>query len=91
MARDPKTEETIDRQGAMTEAVMMGLRLLREGVNVGGFSRRYEVKFESHYAEAIKRGMERGLLEWLDAKGGKRLRLTREGRFIANEAILPFF
>ncbi len=89
-ARDPKTEETITPEGAMTEAMMMGLRLVREGVDTVYFSRRYGVDFETHYEEAISRGMERGLLEWGTTTDGKRLRLTKEGRFIANEAILPF-
>lgn len=90
MAREPKSEETITPEGALSEAMMMGLRLVREGVNAATFSQQYAINFESHFADAIARGMERGLLEWVAAPDGKRLRLTMSGRFIANEAILPF-
>jgi oxygen-independent coproporphyrinogen-3 oxidase len=90
MARDSKTEEAITPEGALSEAMMMGLRLVREGVNGSAFSQYYGIDFESHFASAIARGMERGLLEWIAAPDGNRLRLTQAGRFIANEAILPF-
>jgi oxygen-independent coproporphyrinogen-3 oxidase len=91
MAREGASEEAITPEGARTEAIMMGLRLTREGIDPAQFGERYGVEFERHYAVPIARGYERGLLEWVDAPGGLRLRLTREGRFIANEAILPFF
>lgn len=90
MARDSKTEETITPEGALSEAMMMGLRLVREGVSAVEVSQRYGIEFEHHYAAAIARGMDRGLLEWVEAPHGRRLRLTQSGRFIANEAILPF-
>jgi oxygen-independent coproporphyrinogen-3 oxidase len=90
MARDPKTEETITPEGALSEAMMMGLRLVREGVSAVEVSQRYGIEFEHHYAAAITRGMDRGLLEWVETPHDRRLRLTQSGRFIANEAILPF-
>jgi oxygen-independent coproporphyrinogen-3 oxidase len=91
MARDSATAEHITREGAMTEAMMMGLRLVRQGVSVEDFSHRYDVDFKAHYAEAIERGMQRGLLEWVQTPTDLRLCLTATGRFLANEAILPFF
>lgn len=90
MARDPKTEEAITHEGALSEAMMMGLRLVREGVSTVEVNQRYGIEFERHYAAAIARGMDRNLLEWVNAPDGNRLRLTQSGRFIANEAILPF-
>ncbi len=90
-AHDPKTKEAVARDAALLEAVMMGLRLIREGISPRQLSERYDVDFEKHYAAAIEHGFARGLLEWVDTPTDRRLRLTFQGRFIANEAILAFF
>ena len=90
-AHDSKNEESVDTDAALLEAVMMGLRLIREGISPRQLSERYGVDFEAHYAAAIAHGFERGLLEWVDTADDRRLRLTFQGRFIANEAILAFF
>ncbi len=90
MARDPKTLEQIDRDTAQAEQMMLGLRLLREGVGEAGFMERFQVGLEARYQGAIARGLERELLEWVASPQGRRLRLTGRGYFLANEATLPF-
>ncbi len=74
----------------MAEQMMLGLRLVREGVGAHEFETRFGLGLNEQYADAIHHGIERGLTEWVETPQGKRLRLTKAGRFLANEATLPF-
>lgn len=89
-ARDEKSLELIDSQTAMAEHMLLGLRLVREGVSSSGFAAHFGVPLAEHFSEAIAPGLERGLTEWVDTPDGPHLRLTRQGRFLANQAVLPF-
>lgn len=89
-AREEKSMEFIDPQTAMAEHMLLGLRLVREGVSSAEFAARFGVTLEEHFAAAIPPGLERGLTEWIGAPDGPHLRLTRQGRFLANQAVLPF-
>ena len=91
MARDDKTFEHIDRETEMLEHMMLGLRLVREGVGAKEFETRFGVALEKHYANPIAVGIERGLLEWVQSPTQQRLRLTKGGRLLANQAIVQFF
>lgn len=90
LARDENTLERIDRETAMAEHMLLGLRLVREGVSAGEFAARFGVGLAEKYARAIELGLQRGLAEWLDALHGPRLRLTRRGRFLANQVVVEF-
>jgi hypothetical protein len=70
--------------------MLLGLRLVREGVSANEFEARFSVSLQEYYAGAIEFGLKRGLSEWLDTPQGLRLRLTRSGRFLANQVIRPF-
>jgi hypothetical protein len=74
----------------MAEHMLLGLRLIREGVGATAFEARFGISLMERYPQAITYGLERGLTEWLAAPDGPHLRLTREGRFLANRAMLPF-
>ncbi len=89
-ARDEKTLEPIDAATAMSEHMLLGLRLVREGVGAAEFEARFGAPLAERYPQAITRGLERGLLEWLDSPQGPRLRLTPQGRFLANQAVVEF-
>lgn len=89
-ARDEKTVEPIDPATAMAEHMLLGLRLVREGVSAAEFEARFGVSLQERYPQAITPGLERGLLEWLDSPQGPRLRLTPQGRFLANQAVVEF-
>jgi len=91
MARDENTFEQIDRHTEMLEHIMLGLRLVREGVGANTFERRFGTSLEAHYATPIAYGIERGLLEWIQTPSQRHLRLTRGGRLLANEATVQFF
>jgi oxygen-independent coproporphyrinogen-3 oxidase len=89
-ACDEKSLEAIDLQTAMAEHMLLGLRLVREGVSAAEFESRFGLSLPERYPEAIAHGLERGLTEWIESPAGPRLRLTREGRFLANQAVVPF-
>jgi len=82
--------EQIDRPTAMAEQMLLGLRLVREGVSAGEFAARFGVSLTEQFGPAIEDGLHRGLTEWLDTDAGPRLRLTRSGRFLANQVMVQF-
>lgn len=90
LARDERTLEQIDPPTAMREHMLLGLRLVQEGVSAAGFETRFGVSLQSCYTEAIESGLKQGLLEWLNAADGPHLRLTPRGRFVANQVMIQF-
>ncbi|HEY8489659.1 MAG TPA: radical SAM family heme chaperone HemW [Dehalococcoidia bacterium] len=78
-------EETLDPATEMAETVILGLRLA-DGVSLPAFQARFGVSLPAVYGDAVRELTDLGLLE---AAGG-RLRLTRRGRLLANEAFLRF-
>ncbi|GAB4411166.1 MAG: radical SAM family heme chaperone HemW [Anaerolineae bacterium] len=89
-AHDEKSLETIDPETAMAEHMLLGLRLVREGVSAAEFEARFGVSLTDRYPQAVAHGLERGLTEWAESPTGPRLRLTRQGRFLANQAVVEF-
>jgi len=77
--------ERPDRATAMADTITLGLRLV-EGVDLAVFQRRFTVDARGEFAGAIERGVADGLLEVTE----DRLRLTRCGRLLANEALVRF-
>lgn len=90
VARDEKTFEVIDPQTAMTEHMLLGLRLVREGVSAATFEARFGLSLSERYPDAIAFGLEHRLIEWLATPAASHLRLTKKGCFLANQVILRF-
>ena len=74
----------------MQEQLLLGLRLLREGVSLAQFEARFGESLLELYAEAVSNSLARGLAEWVQAVDGPHLRLTRAGCFVANQVIIEF-
>lgn len=89
-ARDETTYELLDRDTEMAEHMLLGLRLVQEGVDSAGFADRFGVALDERYGQEIRQGLEQGLLEWAATPGGSHLRLTRRGRFLANQVMVQF-
>jgi oxygen-independent coproporphyrinogen-3 oxidase len=89
-ARDERTAETIEPDMAMGEHMMLGLRLLREGIGAADFLGRFGVALAEKYSETIAINLDRGWLVWVNSPTGPRLRLTPSGRFLANQVVLDF-
>ncbi|MEX1071545.1 MAG: radical SAM family heme chaperone HemW [Anaerolineales bacterium] len=80
------TAEPVNAQREMGETMMMGLRLVDEGISKGSFSRRFGEQLEAVYGNQIKRLEELKLLE----AAGDALRLTERGRLLGNQVFMEF-
>jgi oxygen-independent coproporphyrinogen-3 oxidase len=78
--------ETLDRALEMAETMMMGLRLLQEGVAFDRFEQRFGVQMEEVYGSEIADLVARGLLE----RTAERIRLTLRGHLLGNRAFVEF-
>jgi oxygen-independent coproporphyrinogen-3 oxidase len=83
------TAKTIDQAAEMGETMMMGLRLVREGVADDGFKARFGLSLIQAFGEQIERLLRLRLLEWSGVKGS-RLRLTTHGRLLGNQVFMEF-
>ena len=73
-------------EDAMGETMMMGMRLVREGVSSSAFESRFGLPLAARYPRELVSLQHRGLIEW----DGKRARLTRAGRLLGNEVFREF-
>ncbi|MCL4506605.1 MAG: radical SAM family heme chaperone HemW [Chloroflexi bacterium] len=78
--------EDIDLATSRGETMMMGLRLLEEGVSPARFAKRYGMPLDQCYAGELREGMRLGLLDVSDAC----VRLTGRGHFLSNQALMLF-
>lgn len=78
--------ETIDGRLAMGETMMLGLRLVQEGVSDARFAARFGLSLDEAFGREIAFLADRGLLEKLR----ERVRLTREGRLLGNQVFAEF-
>ncbi|MCS7060108.1 MAG: radical SAM family heme chaperone HemW [Anaerolineae bacterium] len=78
--------EDIDERASRGETMVMGLRLLEEGVSYERFASRHGVDMRLVFAESLRAGQEKGLLDMLP----DRVRLTRKGRFLSNQVMSAF-
>ena len=96
MTREPGTQfpfsnavdnrQAIDRYTEMNETMMLGLRLLEQGVRDVDFSRRFGVEIGEVYPNQVPVLVQQGLLEWNDGS----LRLTRRGHLLGNRVFREF-
>lgn len=80
------SEETIDAETAMTETMILGLRLLDQGVSAEAFLRRHGLALTDVYGRELHELSELGLLDW----DGHRVRVRRERWLVVNEIALRF-
>jgi oxygen-independent coproporphyrinogen-3 oxidase len=85
--RSPVTNtEPIDDRTTMAETMMLGLRLLREGVSKAAFHDRHGVSLDEQFGPRLERLQELGLIE----TDHVRVRLTRRGTLLANSVCAEF-
>jgi oxygen-independent coproporphyrinogen-3 oxidase len=68
--------------------MMLGLRLLEQGVSASAFKNRFGVKIEDVYPKQVEQLIAQGLLEW--AGGQSILRLTQRGHLLGNRVFREF-
>jgi oxygen-independent coproporphyrinogen III oxidase len=84
--RPVSSEEAISRELEMGETMMMGLRLVDEGVTFERFRQRFGADLRQHYALQIEELDGLDLLE----VGDSRVRLSPRGRLLANQVFYRF-
>ncbi|MEZ4521232.1 MAG: radical SAM family heme chaperone HemW [Thermomicrobiales bacterium] len=80
------TSEMIGSALEMGETMMLGLRLLQDGVSASDFQRRHGIALSERYGALIDRFIEMGLLV---AEGG-RIRLSPSGAMVSNSVLAEF-
>jgi len=78
--------ETIDAPTAMAETMMLGLRLLQDGVSEPAFAERHGHPLREVYGAQISSLEQLNLLHW----DGDRLKLTHRGLLLANDVAERF-
>jgi oxygen-independent coproporphyrinogen-3 oxidase len=79
-------EEVLTAATQMGETMMLGLRLVQEGVGEEEFAVRHGVALEDVYGEVIAEMARMGMME----RTGWGVRLTRRGLMVANEVCARF-
>lgn len=87
----PATRRTIqiDQQMEMQETMMVGLRLVQEGVSARQFEARFGQPVEKVFGKEIDYLLRLGLVEWYD-ENNPHLRLTYRGRLFGNQVFMQF-
>jgi oxygen-independent coproporphyrinogen-3 oxidase len=78
--------EEIARTLEMGETLMLGLRLIEEGVERARFKHRFGVELDEIHGTTIEQLIEQGLLE----SDAERIRLTPRGRLLGNRVFAEF-
>lgn len=80
----------LDARTEMQEVMMVGLRLIEEGVGAEDFQARFGNRLEDVFGKEIRQLTAQGLLEWTVSADSRRLRLTRRGRLLGNRVFMQF-
>jgi oxygen-independent coproporphyrinogen-3 oxidase len=78
--------ENIDERTSRGETMMLGLRLLHEGMSQARFAERYGAPAAHFYARELDEAVSKGLIEVTP----ERICLTEQGRFVSNQALKLF-
>jgi oxygen-independent coproporphyrinogen-3 oxidase len=79
----------IDLKTQMSDFMMVGLRLVKEGVSERRFRKLFGKSMTEIFSHEIIRLIDQGLIEWSEAEERK-LHLTERGIFLANRVFMAF-
>lgn len=79
----------IDQKTEMDETMLMGLRLLQEGISKQEFLKRFGSPLEEVYQPQIARLLKLGLIEWTNPDF-EVLRLAKKAVFLSNQVFIEF-
>lgn len=87
----PATEiaHPVSKNEEMKDTVLLGLRLTQEGIGEEDFLHRFDAAISDVFREEIERLNKKGLVEWIKTDQ-RRLRLTRSGQLLGNQAFIEF-
>ncbi len=78
--------ELLDETTARAESMMLGLRLLNDGVDAAGFAVRHGIDLDEAYGPQVAHMCELGLME----RTASGVRLTQRGMMLANNVVAEF-
>jgi len=78
--------ETIDARTSRVETMMLGLRLLDDGVDAAAFDQRHGIALDDAFGPAIEEMVTLGMME----RHERGVRLTHRGLMVANEVVGRF-
>jgi oxygen-independent coproporphyrinogen-3 oxidase len=89
--QSPGTIETnvIDQKTEMSETMIMGMRLILEGISTIAFYKRFGLGLEQVYGDEIDKLRKWGLVEW-SSDNPDILRLTNKGCLLGNRVFSEF-
>ncbi|MGB9669413.1 MAG: radical SAM family heme chaperone HemW, partial [Anaerolineales bacterium] len=79
----------VEKEEEMNDTLMLGLRLLIEGVSLEEFRKRFEVDLFEQFGTKINKLISRGLVELVE-DDQQRIRLTKKAYFIGNIVFREF-
>jgi oxygen-independent coproporphyrinogen-3 oxidase len=79
----------IDNTTQMKDFMMLGFRLIQEGVSEERFKSEFQSSMKKSFDFEIQALLEKGLIEWGDEHGSY-LRLSKRGIFVANQVFMAF-
>lgn len=79
----------VDRETQMKEFMMLGLRLIKEGVSEKRFHQAYGVLMQAEFDGEIQYLLERDLIAWKNG-ADRKLCLTHRGILLANQVFMEF-
>jgi oxygen-independent coproporphyrinogen III oxidase len=82
--------QQVDTVSEIGDTMMMGLRLVEQGVSATRFYERFGLHLQEHFADQIERLEQAGLIEWGKHGGERVLRLTKTGRLLGNQVFIEF-
>jgi oxygen-independent coproporphyrinogen-3 oxidase len=80
----------ITRDAEIAETMMMGLRLVDEGISEMKFLNRFGVELEIYFHKPIQHLVGIGLLDWIGKPPERTLRLTQKGKLLGNQVFMEF-
>lgn len=85
-----ETVTPVNREDEIKETMMVGLRLVEEGVGEADFRYRFGIELDQHYRKPIERFLQIGLLQWSGDAPQRRLHLTKRGVLLGNRVFAEF-
>lgn len=83
------SRETVNALTQMKDFMLLGFRLVSDGVRPDEFERRYHTSMEMTFREEIAKLSRQGLIEWGDEQKSH-LKLTHRGVMLANRVFQEF-
>lgn len=80
----------VSREDEIKETLMMGLRLIEDGVSAQAFQARFGESLDDHYGDEIHALMKAGLLYWKSIGDDRCLCLTKHGTLLGNQVFMQF-